>query len=90
VIPWKIRGESKLAKYIKRLRSLHTGEVAGSIPAAPTIVPIQLGIAANTRNPSSAFSASSRPANLAKPVTHTPWRDPQASSANHPLLREKP
>jgi hypothetical protein len=33
-------------------RSLHTGEVAGSIPAAPTIIPIQLGNAANTRNPS--------------------------------------
>jgi hypothetical protein len=27
-------------------RSLHTGEVAGSIPAAPTIIPIQLGNAA--------------------------------------------
>ena len=36
-------------------RSLHTGEVAGSIPAAPTIIPIQLGNAANTRNPSFAF-----------------------------------
>jgi hypothetical protein len=49
-----------------------------------------LGNAANTRNPSFAFSAPSRSGNLAKPVTHTPRRDPQASSANHPLLREKP
>ena len=36
------------------------------------------------------FSASSRSGNLAKPITNTPRRDPQASSANHPLLREKP
>jgi hypothetical protein len=51
-------------------RSLHTGEVAGSIPAAPTIIPIHLGNAANTRNPSFAFSASSHSGNLAKQGTH--------------------
>jgi hypothetical protein len=37
-------------------RSLHTGEVAGSIPAAPTIIAIQVGDAANARNRSFALA----------------------------------
>src|SRR6476659_4067543 len=52
-------------------RSLHTGEVAGSIPAAPTIKPHSIGQCSQYLKAIICVSTSSRPRNrLANPAIH--------------------